>query len=188
MPMIKYASQLETVNPELYLSAIQPSDAQALYNVVVDPENNAYLARYESWAAGFTLAEAQTQTAGISEHMAQGGSTIIQYAAMRRANGAETGHLIGCYSLFGHVGDSALLGYWHARAARGNGFATHGVQRLLEHAQEVWDLGEVILHIATDNIPSQAVARRLGAEPIGGSVEDEVNGRVYQRQLWKISF
>jgi RimJ/RimL family protein N-acetyltransferase len=188
MAMIKYAQQLETVNPELYLSAIQLSDAQPLYDLVADPENNAYLARYESWAEGFTLADAQKQTAGVSAHMAEGGSVIMQYAAKRRTGEAETSRLIGCYSLFQHVGDSALLGYWHARAACGKGFATLGVKRLLEHAQEVWDLSEVILHIATDNTPSQAVARRLGAVPIDGGVEDKVNGRVYQRQLWRISF
>lgn len=184
MSMIKYDAQLDTPNDALYLRCTRPDDALALHSLVVDPANNPYLARFEPWAQDFTLAEAQAQTARVSQRMRQGDCAIMQYMAMRRTKGGEPDRMIGCDTLFNHVGDSAILGYWQAFAECGNGFATQGARRLIEHAQEVWGLKEVLLRIADDNTPSQAVARRLGAKITDKVVRVETRGQTYDKRLW----
>jgi RimJ/RimL family protein N-acetyltransferase len=184
--MTAYAPRLETVDADLHLQLVQPDDAQALYDLVADPVNNAHLGRFEPWAEGYTLEQAQAQTTRVSERMSRGDDAIMQYMAVWSADGSPEGRMAGCYTLFGHIGESALLGYWQAFAACGKGFATHSARRLIEYAQEVWGLKTVVLNIADDNTPSQAVARRLSAVPTDEMVHFETYGRPRDERVWRI--
>ncbi len=174
-----YANQLEIPGvDDLYLRRPQLDDAATLYNLVNEPENNAHLARFERWVEHYTLEEAQTQTARTIQRMDNEHPSSMQYLAIHRSEqGGE--HVIGCNTLFAHVGDLAVLGYWQVLSACGRGFATMGARRLIEYAREVWELNEIRLRIMEDNIASKKLAQRLGAQPTNGSPSNE---------FWKIVF
>ena len=181
-----YRPVLETADPAHILRATHPDDAPALHALANDPANNAFLARYERWAQGFTQEEAQVQTARVSGHMLLGGTTLMQYLAWHQGPEDAAERLTGCHTLYDRLGASAFMGYWQVPASCGKGLATLGAQRLLAYAQEVWDLNEVILRIADDNERSQAMARRLGAQRTGTIMTVEERGHTDLMRVWKI--
>ncbi len=183
--MIVHKRLLETANPDLYLRSTRLEDASELYSLVTDPVNNAHLAAFERWAQGFTLQAAREQTAYAFGHMATG-NTFMQYMARLRTPESSRGPLIGCHTLYGRVGRSAMLGCWQVPAACNNGFATLGAQRLIAYAQEVWGLEEVVLHITDGNARSQALARRLGALRTDEIKPVEERGYVDDMRVWRI--
>ena len=187
MSVIEYARQLETPDPSLYLRSPQADDAAAFYHLVASPANKPHLTQFETWADNFTFQDAQAHTARISQSMREGAEDIMQYLAVRRMGEGKADCLVGCSSLFDRVGRSAMLGYWLAPDHCGKGYATTSAARLVAYGQEAWGLEEVILRIAYDNAASQAVAKRLGAEPTGQTIYTDLRGEPYEKQLWKIS-
>jgi RimJ/RimL family protein N-acetyltransferase len=70
-------------------------------------------------------------------------------------------------STFGDAGEHAQpeLGWALMRAYWGNGYATEGARAVREWARRERDIGRLISLINPDNIQSQRVAERLGAQP-----------------------
>jgi RimJ/RimL family protein N-acetyltransferase len=76
--------------------------------------------------------------------------------------------VLGCVGLSIDAADlSGELGYWVAPEARGRGVASRGARLLLRFAFDQLDVGAVRLQAAVDNVGSNAVAHRLGFQPVG---------------------
>lgn len=54
------------------------------------------------------------------------------------------------------------VGYWLAADAQGRGIATRAVAAYLDHAFGPWGLRRMEIRAAVDNLPSRAIAERLG--------------------------
>jgi len=89
------------------------------------------------------------------------------------------GHLAGRIRLFGmsiplRMGN---IGYWLAEEFRGKGIMTEVVRTMLDYGFGTRDLRKILLHCATSNLPSRAIAERVGFEHVAILLaEDFVNG------------
>lgn len=96
---------------------------------------------------------------------------------------AETGRIVGGMSLFPRdagarvqlaLADRVELGYWLDEAATGRGLVTEGVRALLAVAASAFPTVRLAeIHCDVENVPSNAVPKRLGFEPayIDGTVQ-----------------
>lgn len=83
----------------------------------------------------------------------------------------------------------AELSYWLLPAARGRRIAIAASRALCDWAFSSLGLQRIVLDIETDNEPSKAVARTLGALPDSGLTRTEVDRQGTQRQLvrWAVT-
>lgn len=72
------------------------------------------------------------------------------------------------------------LGYWLAPNQLGHGFATEAGLAARQHAYDALGESTLVSFIHPDNLPSQAVARRLGA-----AIEDETMLKGIPCQRWR---
>lgn len=63
-------------------------------------------------------------------------------------------------------GPEIEIGWRVAREARGRGYAAEAARPVLDHALRTLRLPEVVADIDPENLPSLAVARRLGLRPV----------------------
>lgn len=81
----------------------------------------------------------------------------------------------------------AEVGYWVAPEARGRGVATAAVRLLARWLFEELDRARIELVVATDNVASQAVARKAGFTREGVKRSAiEVKGVRYDATLWSL--
>jgi RimJ/RimL family protein N-acetyltransferase len=78
----------------------------------------------------------------------------------------ETGRLLGGAGLntINHQNLLCNLDYWVRESAQGQGVARRTVQALLPYAFDTLNMQRVEIVVAQGNLPSEAVARRCGAE------------------------
>jgi len=78
----------------------------------------------------------------------------------------ETGRLLGGAGLntINHQNLLCNLGYWVRESAQGQGVASRTVHALLPYAFDTLNMQRVEIVVAQGNLPSEAVARRCGAE------------------------
>lgn len=119
---------------------------------------------------------------------------LLQRYADRRA--ADKGRLEGIWlsgELVGGVlfrvfdaGEGVCeLGVWLAPSARGRGLVSLASQRMIDWAIGVRGLHRVEWRCFPDNLPSQAVARRLGMTHEGTLRQDfEYRGQRHDLQVW----
>jgi ribosomal-protein-serine acetyltransferase len=81
------------------------------------------------------------------------------------AREVETGDLLGTVGVnsVDRLNRWANLGYWLRTSHWGRGLATRGAQLVVGFALSELDLGRIEILAAVDNLPSQALAERLGA-------------------------
>ena len=179
--MTSYSDRLETGDPALYLRRTQPDEGPELFNFVTAADNYPHLCTFEQWPVGFTREQAEAQVAGVCRRMTGPGDEIMQY----RLRAGEDDRMVGCVTLFNHVGHSAVLGYYVAAAACGNNYATMGARRILDYAAQEWSLEEVVCRISPHNTPSLRVAAKLGAS--GGELAIlQTDSGLVKKQIWKI--
>ncbi len=69
------------------------------------------------------------------------------------------------------------IGYWLAQDFRGKGIMTEVVRTMLDYGFGMLGLRKIMLHCATTNAPSKAIAERIGFEHVAVLLsEDYVNG------------
>jgi RimJ/RimL family protein N-acetyltransferase len=178
---IPYAEQLPTADPTLYLERTQPGDGQELFDFVTDPANHPNLCQYESWPRGFTWEAAEAQVTSVYRRMNEEDS-IMQY----RLREAVTGRMLGCVTLYEHVGKTAKMGWYVARHAWGHGYAVAAARSLLDYAADAWGLREAIGYIHPANERSQRVAQKLGATKTDEVVVPGEDDNNEEQQVWKI--
>jgi aminoglycoside 6'-N-acetyltransferase len=141
----------------LELRRFRPEDAEAFAAYRSIPE----VARYQSWDAPFSLADAGTTVAGFAtgDPVAPG---WFQYAI------DLDGQLIGDLGL--NTFDNLMqadLGFTLAPAYQGKGYATEAVSALLEQLFTERDLHRVSAECDARNLASARFLRRVGFRPEG---------------------
>ncbi|MCB9877301.1 MAG: GNAT family N-acetyltransferase [Planctomycetes bacterium] len=102
----------------------------------------------------------------------------FRYAIRRRQDDGRPGELVGETMLLLRGGPGAReIGYWLHPAHCGHGYATEASRSLIRLAFDELLTRRIVLRCDERNLDSQAVARRLGAAPVG-TEELVENGRV----------
>jgi ribosomal-protein-serine acetyltransferase len=141
------------VDDEVSLVRLSRDDANEVYRLV--DGDRQHLARFELWALGYTLKDAQDSFVNYEETVGSG--LEASYKVMRR------GEFVGLTYLFRTGTEEARLGYWLIQSAEGQGVMARATRRLRDYGFKEWGLDSIYLEIMSDNVRSQALARRLGA-------------------------
>ncbi len=152
------------VSDRVELRAVRLPDAPELF-AAVDASRGS-LGRWLPWVDGtrslsdtrdFIRVSAADHGAGASVQMCiREGGTLVGMVGLGPVDWANR---------------RAWLGYWLAEGARGRGIMTESARALARHAIGELGLNRVDLVCAADNLPSRAVAERLGFELEGTSRE-----------------
>ncbi len=134
------------------------SDADDLHHTV--RESLPELLPWMAWAhPGYSDIEAGEWVRRAARAFADG--LEFQFVAREVA----TGDLLGTVGVNGvdRLNRWANLGYWLRTSHGGRGFATRSAQLVVGFALSELDLGRIEILAAVENLPSQALAERLGA-------------------------
>lgn len=105
------------------------------------------------------------------------------------ADADEPEHVLASIGVVGDDPDDrvAEVGYWVAPDVRGRGVATAAVRLLARWLFEELDRARIELVVATDNVASQAVARKAGFTREGVKRSAiEIKGVRYDATLWSL--
>lgn len=162
----------------VYLRPTAPDDADALFELV---DANPYLQEYQQWTRNYTPELAREGVARALGLMELG--EWMQYRLMRQDRHATL--MIGTITLHEIDRDAhtAALGYYIAEQEQGKGLASRASRLVLERARDQYDLQQILLRIEAGNLPSEYVARKLGAE-----LTDKVHmdDEQVERRIWEI--
>ena len=167
----------------LVLRAPRPGDADALVELLADPEVARHTARIPR---PYTRAEADKFVAACEAERAAGDGVAL--AIIERASGA----LLGCIGARLAPGN-AELGYWLGREHWCKGYATEAARRLLRLVFEECGVGLVWSGATPDNPASRRVlekaglvfARRERPRNPGANDEPELDILTIDRERWQ---
>lgn len=168
---------------ELELRIITPYDGPMLHDFV--QENQRHLQRFQPQVATLgESVEAATKAVQSSIDLIETGD-YLQYRLMR------SNEMAGTITLFDREERMAKVGCYIGAKFIGRQFAPRASRALLEYARQphVWNLSQAELHISDENVPSQHVAQRLGAQPTSyfGS-EPTGHGDLWRSlRIWKLA-
>lgn len=158
----------------LALGVPTPADADAIAIAAQDPE----VPRWTTLPSPYTRHDADEFITTAERRWADGTETTW---AIRR-HGTWIG-MIGLHRL--ELGQSAEIGYWMARHARGQGLLTEAAQAVIETAFDAaaFKLARIEWRAAVGNVPSARVARRLGFR-YEGMLRQGLSGPRGRRDGW----
>lgn len=155
---------LET--PRLILRPFQEADLEAFSAYRSDPE----VARYQSWEAPYTLAQAAAFLEEMKNTQPGTPGEWYQIAIERKS----TPGLIGdcAFHILAHDPRQAEIGFSLARAYQRQGYATEAVRRLLESLFSELDLHRVTATCDAENTASARLLERVGMRREGHFIEN----------------
>lgn len=160
----------------LRLEPLIQSSPQEIYEYV---QENPSFAGTVFWARGLKSPERAQRLLTAFEAQAETGDYLA--FAIRESDG----RMIGTSSIYQNYGKT-LLEYSVAECRRGQGVATRATTRAIEYGVQHWDaVDKVGLEIAPSNVPSKAVARKLGARFIQLTAVDMGYGNLQQVEYWE---
>lgn len=135
------------------LTRLRPQDAEDFIQAVAD--NALHLSDWVPWADDPQARQAKAEGADAD--------WLADRAYVYALRLEPTGQIIGGLGLYRRVGEGAIeLGYWVAADHTGTGLASAAVSALASVAIALADIERLELHIDQANVPSSALARRLG--------------------------
>jgi ribosomal-protein-serine acetyltransferase len=136
------------------LRELRDEDAHALHALL--ERNRPRLARWMRWARD------QTEQDTL-EFIRQARSRAAADDGLERAIVLD-GRIAGVvgFPAVDWANRSTEIGYWLDEAHEGRGLMTAAVRGMVEHAFAAWELKRVQIRIDVENLPSRAVAERLG--------------------------
>ena len=143
------------VDDEVTLRQLTEDDAEELFALV--ERDRAYLGRWLPWLPAVTSVDDEREFIRFSSRQWDARAQLD----MRVVAG---GRVVGCAGLTAKdpAARSAEIGYWLAEDAQGRGYATRAAAALARFAAESLGCVRTEIHAATGNLPSRAVAERLG--------------------------
>jgi ribosomal-protein-serine acetyltransferase len=156
------------------LRLLEESDAEALVRVI--ETNRAYLSEWLPWVEA-TPNDVEARRDFIRRARQQVEDDNGFHAAI-----VDADEIIGVVGFHGvdWRNRSTSIGYWLAADRQGHGTMTEAVRALTQHAFEVWNLNRVEIRVATANVRSAAIPRRLGFAEEGVLREAERHGDAYE--------
>jgi ribosomal-protein-serine acetyltransferase len=143
------------IDDNLHIEFLNHTHAQKLFEVV--DKNREHLKRWLPWVESTTKVEDTKEfiTHALSKYAKNGSiQAPIHY----------NNKLIGMVSLFVHKSynlDKADIGYWIDKDYNGKGIVTKCANKMLDIGFNIYNLGKITIHCATDNYNSCNVAKRL---------------------------
>lgn len=158
----------------LVLRAFREDDLDVWAGYMADPETMHFIggpmARTDAWRS----------MASALGHWALRGYGM--WAVERKADGL----LIGRVGLLQPEGWTGLeVGWTLGREHWGHGYATEAAVASMRYAFLTQPVDHIVSNIDPDNLPSQAVAKRLG-ETKGTKADLTIGGHVYAVDVWSI--
>ena len=153
---------LELLTPRLRLRPVRGEDFEAWAAFCADPETMVHLGGVQPRALAF-----RSLLAVVGAWHVQGFSF---FSVFERDTGQWVGR-VGPWQPEGWPGTE--VGYSLARSAWGKGYATEACMAAMDFAFDVLGWDDVIHCIAPENLPSAAVATRLGSRKRGPGVLPE---------------
>lgn len=164
---------------DIYLRLSSLQDIDELYTVV--ETNREHLQVYQGWAKTMSYSDAKQAVASRISGIEAGNSIQFRIAE------TESDKLIGTITIFDFDLNrrSIKIGVWLTKEAEGKGYAYDSMQTVIECAFQQWNIAEIILRIADENIRSKRLAEKLGAQQTDEWVTDESNEEI-QLRIWAI--
>jgi len=157
-----------------YLRLFEESDAENLVRVI--DANRKYLAEWLPWV------ETTSNSDDVRREFIR--RTRQQFADNDGFQAAiiDGDEIIGVVGFHGidWMNRSTSIGYWLAADRQGRGTMTEAVKALTRHAVEVWSLNRVEIRVATTNLRSAAIPKRLGFTEEGVLRQAERHGDTFQ--------
>ena len=142
------------VSDSVVLRALRPDDDRPLLQLV--EENQEFLARWLTWAHGYSLETARTFIVKEREGYASGSSLEL----VLEVEGQLAG--VAGFNRIDRGLREAEIGYWLAERHNGRGIMTRACRTLIDHAFEALGLRRIVIQAAAGNGPSRAIPERLG--------------------------
>lgn len=172
--------------------------------LTLDLGDGAELRALEPWQAAEFAAYVEAQRPhlrpwlpwAISVTDEESARAFLQRYADRQA--ADSGRIYGLWAdgllvggtlfrVFDAVGGSCEIGVWLSADAVGRGLVTRAAQAMVSWATDVRGLRRVEWHCVPENLPSRAVAERLGMQQEGVQRQAfEHDGRLWDVELWAL--
>lgn len=169
------------VDDEIQLALIDESFAPLYAQIVV--RQQAYLSQWLAWPPHCQTEQDFRQFAKNMLHDYADGKVLVCAIFYR-------GELVGNCSLqdINRSLQKARIGYWLSQEQQGKGIISRAVSCLVDIAFNTYQLEKVELAAASDNLASQAVAKRLGFVQEGVITRAEnLNGRVVDHVVFGLT-
>ncbi|RMF30319.1 MAG: N-acetyltransferase [Bacteroidetes bacterium] len=143
------------VEPGLALYLTHPRFAEALFQVV--DAQREHLRRWLPWVDATRSPEDSRRFLYEAARFNKGGRRLTTLIV-------QNGYIIGSLGIVQYDGGNrwAELGYWIAAEKQGRGLMTRCCQTFIAYLFGQQDLNRLQMRIASENLPSKAVARKLG--------------------------
>ena len=168
------------VDKEINLVFLQNSLATELYALV--DTNREYLGQWMPWVKGTTSV---TDIESFIERSVTGfakGETLV---CAIEYNG-KLGGIIS-YNEISKALKKVVLGYWISSELQGKGIVNRACQKLIEYAFNELQMDKVEIRVATKNIPSRNVCKKLGCSLEGEvSNSENLNGSIVNHAVYAI--
>jgi RimJ/RimL family protein N-acetyltransferase len=146
----------------LTLRPIQPADAEPLH--LAARESLTELIPWMTWAhEGYSLPEMENYTRFATDGWAAG--TLHVFTILDRQDGAVSG--VASLSNLNLTYHYCNLGYWVRTSRRGQGLAGRAARLIARYGLEQLGLMRIEIVVALDNLASQRVAQKCGAQREG---------------------
>jgi RimJ/RimL family protein N-acetyltransferase len=149
----------------LILRSFTPADAEVFAAYRSDPA----VARYQSWEAPYSLAQAKAFIEKLAPVQPGTPGEWYQLALQLKASGQHIGDC--AFLVLAEVPQQAEIGFTLARAHQGQGYMTEAARRLLDYLFETFGLHRVSAICDVENTASARVLERLGMRREGHFVE-----------------
>jgi ribosomal-protein-serine acetyltransferase len=154
-------------------------DASAVAEAI--ERSRAHLRRWMAWAHTSTTID------DAASFLAQ--AVDAEHRGVGLHCGLFDGDLVvgGVGADFHAVDLSAELGYWVAEDRQSTGLATAAARHLVDHLLTAENMYRLVIRAATGNLPSRALAERLGFTHEGTAREDGlVGGRRFDLEVYSL--
>lgn len=143
------------VDPEINLVFLHESLAEQLFKLV--DTDREYLSHWLAWPVH--IKKAEDYLPFIRDSITKYSKNEALVCAIEYKN-----ELVGCisYNYISHSLKKVEIGYWLASDSQGKGVMTRCVKFLTNHAFNTLKMEKVESSVATGNIPSQNIFKKLG--------------------------
>jgi RimJ/RimL family protein N-acetyltransferase len=148
---------IDLTSPRLRLHPFTLEEARRLVDATPNEQDH--------WAEDFPMQDDRDGVGGFLK-AAEDGFDATPFGAYRIDDLARDGAAVGTIGFFGPPDEEGqvMFGYGLVPAARGAGFATEAVARLVEFCREHPDVKAMLADTLKDNAPSQRVLDKAGFE------------------------
>ncbi len=153
-PANKTQPLIRQIDSNLSLRPFELGDADALFSLVHN--NRAYLRQWLPWLDNNQTVDDSLEFIRSSHQRALHNNGFASAICLDH-------QLVGIVGLNGIHWENRLsaIGYWLAEPHQGKGMITRACKAVLDYGFTTLDLNRIEIRCATDNIRSQAVAKRL---------------------------